>query len=66
MIRLTHPGRRTRRDRDDRLPVVAPSRAREAAHPAGRFRPLRIGDAVAGRAPGPQPPPDALRAVKGL
>lgn len=34
MIQLTHLGRRTRWDKGDWLPVVAPSRQREAAHRA--------------------------------
>lgn len=34
MIQLTHLGRRTRWDKGDWLPVVAPSHAREAAHRA--------------------------------
>ncbi|MGA2043546.1 MAG: NADH:flavin oxidoreductase [Roseiarcus sp.] len=41
MIQLTHLGRRTRWDRDDWLPVVAPSHRREAAH---RAFPKRIED----------------------
>ncbi len=41
MIQLTHLGRRTRWDKDDWLPVVAPSHEREAAH---RAFPKRIED----------------------
>lgn len=41
MIQLTHLGRRTRWDKGDWLPVVAPSHAREAAH---RAFPKRIED----------------------
>ena len=41
MIQLTHLGRRTRWDKADWLPVVAPSHAREAAH---RAFPKRIED----------------------
>ncbi len=41
MIQLTHLGRRTRWDKADWLPVVAPSHAREAAH---RAFPKRLED----------------------
>ena len=41
MIQLTHLGRRTRWDKGDWLPVVAPSHAREAAH---RAFPKRVED----------------------
>ena len=41
MIQLTHLGRRTRWDKSDWLPVVAPSHAREASH---RAFPKRIED----------------------
>jgi len=41
MIQLTHLGRRTRWDKGDWLPIVAPSHAREAAH---RAFPKRIED----------------------
>lgn len=41
MIQLTHLGRRTRWDKGDWLPVVAPSHAREASH---RSFPKRIED----------------------
>ncbi len=41
MIQLTHLGRRTRWDKGDWLPVLAPSHAREAAH---RAFPKRIED----------------------
>ncbi|MBS7538447.1 NADH:flavin oxidoreductase [Ancylobacter lacus] len=41
MIQITHLGRRTRWDKGDWLPVIAPSHAREAAH---RAFPKRIED----------------------